>query len=221
MDLILIANIIACLGALGGFIFGAIKFFRPKKSIYALMITLFCGVTVFTRLYQIIRVIVIGELVDRVNLGVIGFIGSLLFLFTANFGVMDKIGDDGAKSLRKYRLIPLAMPAAVLAAYLVFFFFTDLTTLIKVVAGSIAFFVCLSSYYNLKHLILPDVKNGIIDCMRQYNLFALIYEILCIIELITMTRGLAIGTIIICSLMGIVSPLTIISVARGVKKWKA
>ena len=221
MDLILIANIIACVGALGGFIFGAIKFFRPRVSIYALMITLSCGVTVFTRLYQIIRIIVIGELINRFNLGVIGIIGSLLFLFTANFGVIDKLGDDGSKGLIKYRLIPLIMPVITWTSFLVFFLFTDLTVLIKMIAGSITVFVGLASYYNFKHLIIPDVKFGIIDSMRQYNLLALVYELLCIVELIFLTRTSEIGALVVCILMGIVSPLIIISVAWGVKKWKA
>ena len=221
MNLILLANIIAFVGALGGFIYGAIRFFRPKESIYALMITLSCGVTVLTRLYQITRIVVIGDIVNRFNLGVIGIVGSLLFLFTANFGVIDKLGDDGKKDLRKYRLIPLAAPAAALISYMAFFLFTDQTTLVKVVSGSITFFAGIASYYNLKHLILPDVEFGIIGSMRQYNLLALLYEILCIAELIALTHGSEVGTLVICSLMGIVSPLIIVSVARGVKKWTA
>ena len=221
MNLILLANIVAFAGALGGFIYGAVRFFRPKESIYALMITLSCGVTVFTRLYQITRIVVIGELVNRFNLGVIGIIGSLLFLFTANFGVIDKLGDDGTKDLKKYRLIPLAAPAAALITYMAFFLFTDQTALIKAVSGSITFFAGIASYYNLKHLILPDVEFGIIESMRRYNLLALLYELLCIAELIALTHNSGVGTLVICSIMGVVSPLIIISVARGVKKWKA
>ena len=38
VNLILLANILACAGAMGGFICGAIRFFRPRVSIYALMI---------------------------------------------------------------------------------------------------------------------------------------------------------------------------------------
>ena len=100
-----------------------------------------------------------------------------------------------------------------------FFLFTEQTVLIKAVSGSITFFAAFASYYNLKHLILPDVKSGIIDSMRRYNLLALLYEFLCIAELVALTHGSEVGALVVCRLMGVVSPLIIISVARGVKKW--
>ena len=49
MELLLIGNIITCVGALGGFIYGAVRFFRPKAAVYAQMITLASGVIAFGR----------------------------------------------------------------------------------------------------------------------------------------------------------------------------
>lgn len=43
MTLILIANIIVCICAFIGFVYGMIKFFKPKKAVYAQMITLAVG----------------------------------------------------------------------------------------------------------------------------------------------------------------------------------
>ena len=116
MELLLIGNIITCVGALGGFIYGAVRFFRPKAAVYPQMITLASGVIVFGRLYQIIRLIAVGELFERFHLGDLAAIGSLLFLFSANFGLMDSLVDDGSKELKQYRIVPLAAPAVVLAA---------------------------------------------------------------------------------------------------------
>ena len=219
MNLILLANIIVCAGALGGFIYGAVRFFRRNKAVYAQMITLACGVTAFGRLYQIIRIISIGNVTDGFHLGILGTFGSLLFLFAANFGLMDTLCDDGSKELRKYRLIPVAAPVLVIAAYLVLFLITDQTVLVKSVAGAISFIVLLASYFNLKHLIIPDVDFGVIRCLRAYNLLALIYEFLCISELISMSRGNDVTTLIVGILTGVVMPLITISVYRGVKKW--
>ena len=219
MNLILLANIIVCAGALGGFIYGAVRFFRRNKAVYAQMITLACGVTAFGRLYQIIRIISIGNVTDGFHLGILGTFGSLLFLFAANFGLMDTLCDDGSKELRKYRLIPVAAPVLVIAAYLVLFLITDQTVLVKSVAGAISFIVLLASYFNLKHLIIPDVDFGVIRCLRAYNLLALIYEFLCISELISMSRGNDVITLIVGILTGAVMPLITISVYSGVKKW--
>ena len=219
MNLVLLANIIACAGALGGFIYGGIRFFRPKSAVYALMITLAAGVTVFGRLYQIIRLVTVGDIMERFHLGFLGTVGSLLFLFAANFGLMDTLCDDKSKELRKYRLIPLAAPALVLVLYFALFFFSDLTTLVKVAAGAAALVLMLASYYNLKHLIIPDVDFGVVRSLRQCNLLALIHEFLCVAEIFTLTRNYTIGTLVIGILSSILMPLIIIAVDWGVKKW--
>ena len=221
MDLILLANIIAGAGTLCGFIYGAVRFFREDSAIYGLMITMSSGVLVFGRLYHVIWIITFGGEMESFNLASLGIIGSLLFLFAANFGLMDAMGDDGSKEFRKYRLAALAAPIAVIALYLVFILLADTSVLEKSVSGAIAFFVLLASYFNLKHLIIPDIDFGVIRSMRRMNLFALIYEFLCIAETITLSRNLEIGTLIVCILTGLTMPLIIIFLDQGVRKWTA
>ena len=219
MKLTLLANIITCAGALVGFVYGAFRFFHPKAAVYTQMVTFACLVILFGRLYQIIRIVTVGELAERFHLGVLGMIGSILFLFAANFGVMDSLVDDGSKELRKYRLIPLAAPALVLAAWLAIFCFADDSIPTKIVTGVISVCVMLASYFNLKHLIIPDVAFGVIRSIRQYNLLALIYEFLCFAEMIAQIRNREIITLIVGILAGILLPFIILSVDRGGKKW--
>lgn len=219
MNLFLIANIITFAGALGGFVYGAVRFFRPRAAIYLQMITLVSGVIVFGRLYQIIRIVAINDVLEHFHLGVLATVGSLLFLFAANFGAMDSLVDDGSKALRKYRLIPLAAPLAVVALYLVLFYFVHQPTLTKVIAGVLAVIIAAASYFNLKHLIIPDVDYGVIRCLRQYNLLALVYECLCFAELIALSRDSEIAALVIGVLTGAVLPLIILSAERGFKKW--
>ncbi len=69
----------------------------------------------FGRLYQVVRLLTVGDIFDRFQLGILGVLGSLLFLFSANFGMMDSLADDGSKEYVKYRIIPLAAPAAAFA----------------------------------------------------------------------------------------------------------
>ena len=219
MNLFLIANIITCMGALAGFVYGLVRFFRPRAAIYPQMITLASGVVVFGRLYQIIRLITVSDTQDRFHLGFLAVIGSLLFLFAANFGQMDSLVDDGSAALKKYRIVSLAAPLAVTAVYLALFPFSGQSTQHKVATGVVFAAIGAASYFNLKHLIIPDVEFGVIRCLRKYNLMALIYEVLCVFDMIAQSRDLAAAGLAVGILTGAALPLIIISLDRGVKKW--
>ena len=80
MKLILITNIIVCVCAFAGFIYGIVKFFKPRKAVYAQMIALAVGCVAFGRLYQVVRLLTVGDMFNGFQLGVFGVIGSLLFL---------------------------------------------------------------------------------------------------------------------------------------------
>lgn len=183
------------------------------------MITLAVGCMAFGRLYQTVRLLTGGSINNVFQLGVLGVIGSLMFLFSANYGAMDSIADDGSKKFGKYRIIPIAAPIAITALYLIFICFASLPMLTKVVGGLVALFAVQSSYYNLKHLIFPDVDFGIINCIKLYNLLALIYSFLCIAELIALSREREIATLIIGVFMGIVLLALVPALERGMKKW--
>ena len=219
LTLFLIANIFTCICAYVGFIFGIAKFFKPKKAVYAQMITLAVGCMAFGRLYQVVRLITVGDIFQRFQLGLLGVIGSLMFLFSANYGVMDSLADDKSKQFTKYRIIPLIAPVIAAAFYVIFYLFKDYEAFIKIIAAVITVFVMFGSYFNLKHLIFPDVDFGVINCLKEYNALALIYEFLCLIELVAYGRESGIFALIIAVLMGVVILLIVPTVERGIKKW--
>lgn len=219
MNTYLIANIITCICAFIGFIYGIVKFFKPKKAVYAQMITLAGGSMAFGRLYQVVLLLTGGDIIDKFQLGTLGVIGSLLFLLTANSGLMDSLADDGSKRFRKYRIIPLAAPAFCAALYAFFVLFASVSNFAKGVGAVITFFVMFTTYFNLKHLIFPDVDYGIIKCLKAYNLSALLYSLLCLAEVITVSRNMEIATLIIGVIMGALLILIVPSVERGMKKW--
>ncbi len=184
------------------------------------MITLATGCMAFGRLYQTVRLATGGNILDEFQLGLFGVIGSLMFLFAANFGTMDSLADDKSKELRKYRIIPLAAPATILALYLIFILFADVSVLSKITGAIITLFAVQASYFNLKHLIFPDVDYGVINCLKLYNLLALIYSFLCVAEMIALSRENVIAVLIIGTLVGIVLVVLVPSVQRGMNKWK-
>lgn len=215
----MIANIIACVCAFAGFIYGSVKFFKPKKAVYPQMITLALGCLAFGKLYQVVRLFTGGDIFGEFQLGVFGVIGSLTFLFSANFGAMDTIADDKSKKFRKYRLISLAAPVFAAGLYAALVFNINLPIFAKVVSAIITLLVMAASYFHLKHLIFPDVDYGVIKCLKPYNLLALVYGFLCMTEMFAVGAGNEIFILIVDSLMGIVSVGIIISTERGIKKW--
>ena len=219
MNLILIANIIICACAFAGFIYGIVKFFKPKKAVYAQMIALAVGCVAFGRLYQVVRLLTGGDMFNGFQLGVFGVVGSLLFLFSANFGAMDSLADDKTAKFKKYRIISFSAPVAALILYIFFIWFTDLPKSVKIASALVTVFVMLASYFHLKHLILPDVDYGIIKCLKMYNLLALIYTFLCLAEMIVIGLGNEIGILITDIMIGAVQIGVVISVERGMKKW--
>ena len=219
MTLILISNIITCVCAFAGFIYGIIKFFKPKKAVYTQMIALAAGCAAFGRLYQVVRLLTGGDMYNGFQLGVFGVIGSLLFLFSANFGAMDSLADDKSKKFLKYRLIAISAPAAALILYILFILFTELPKSVKIASALVTLFVMAASYFHLKHLIFPDVDFGVIKCLKPYNLLALIYTFLCLSEMIVIGLDSEIGILIAGVLIGAAQIGIVISAERGIKKW--
>ena len=215
MKLYLIANIIGFVCALFGFIFGGIKFFRPRQALYAQMITLALGCNAFGRLFYIVRLLTGGFITGSVQLGFFGIVGSFMFFFS-----LDSLLDDKSKEFKKFRLISLIAPAVFLAMYILFFLTADISTIWKILGAVLTIFAAMSAYYNLKHLIFPDVDFGVVKCLRPYNLLVLVYTLSVFVECIGLSRDNAVLTLICCIVTGVIStamrPLSV----RGLKKWR-
>ena len=219
MDLLLIANIVVCICAFFGFIYGGILFFRPKKALYAQMITLAMGVIGFGRLFLVCRILTGGEITETFQLGFVGMFASFLFFFSANYGAVDSLIDDGVNRSTWSRLVPFLAPLAAIILYIVFFIVRDTSLMWRIFGAMLTLNIALSTYFNLKHLISPDVDKGVITCLRPYNLLALIYAASVLVECI----GLSSGNTILAFVAGLISAISIILIIplieRGVKRW--
>ena len=202
-----------------GFIYGLVRFFPQKTALYLRMIVFGVGCSMLGRLFETLQLFVNGQLTSGFHVGMLGIVGSFLFFFTANYGQMDSIVDDGSKQFRKYRLIGMIAPLAVIALYVVLPVvkgFSESTVVLGVQSAVIA----LASYYHLKHLIIQDVDYGLIRSIRSYNLIALIYAYLCMAEMLVETIAFPTVCTAIVLALQCVAMLAIIPVLeRGVKKW--
>ena len=202
-----------------GFSYGLYRFFRDESALYVRMIIFAVGCAMLGRLFETLLILVNGSVGNGFHVGMLGVIGSFLFLFSANFGQMDSIVDDGSKRYRKTRLISLAAPLVILGIWCVIAVKkgVDKTT---IPLGVEALFIALASFYHLKHLIIEDVSFGLIKAIRTYNLLSLVYALLCMTEMFVKSFNLPVYATVIVNVLQCVVLLVFVPVLeRGVKKW--
>ncbi len=211
-------NLLIFICSLYGTIYGLSKFFRKKKALYLKLVT--CGVMslMFSRLYQVIFLTTQGALNKGFHIGILGIIGSFMFLFSANFGQMDSLVDDKTKAFRKTRIISFAAPLLILLIYL-FFFMKVQSAELKIVYSVVTFFIIQCAYYNFKHIIIYDIDFGIIKCLRKYNILALIYAVMSMLEPIGLYLDIRPLYIASCVIMAIVAAALLPVLKGGVEKW--
>ena len=207
------------LSAAGGFGYGLYRFFRGRSAMYIKMIVYGIGCAMLGRLFETLQLFANGQIQSGFHVGVLGVVGSFLFFFTANYGQMDSLVDDGTKEFRKYRLIALAAPAALIAVYLLYFLRVGFGQDV-VVRGIETLIISQAAYFHLKHLIMPDVDYGVIRSLRQYNMLALIYGALCMAEMLFHTIKMPVLSIIVYVLLCVTMLVFMPVLERGVKKWQ-
>lgn len=202
-----------------GFGYGLFRFFRSKSALYIRMIVFAVGCAMLGRLFETLLLLVSGQIGGGFHVGMLGVAGSFLFLFSANFGQMDSLVDDGSKQFLKTRIIALAAPVAILAVWC-FLVKENGFSQATIAQGAESILIAQAAYFHLKHLIINDVDYGLIRSIRSYNLVALIYAFLCMTEMAIKSFNLpSVFPIIICVLQCIVMLALIPVLERGVKKW--
>ena len=71
-----------------GFAYGLFRFFRDESALYVRMIVFAIGCAMLGRLFETLLILVNGGLANGFHVGMLGIIGSFMFLFSANFGQM-------------------------------------------------------------------------------------------------------------------------------------
>ena len=203
-----------------GFNYGLARFFRKRKALYTRMIVFGIGSAFMGRLFETLNLFAYGEIPSGFHIGMLGVVSSFLFFFTANFGQMDSLVDDGSRKFRASRLIALIAPICVALLYGVYLHYAGgfgagaFTRAVETIV------IAMASYFHLKHLIIRDVDYGIIRSIRKYNLLALIYAFLCMTEMILNAAPFpGIVTVLVCILNCVVYLIFIPVLELGVKKW--
>ncbi len=218
MKYLLIENLAVMACATVGF-FTGIPYLKTRKALYASMIVQGMICVVLGRLYQCALLFTGGSLTDNFQVGSLGVMGAFSFFFSANYGQIDSLVDDGEKTFRKYRLIALIGPAYV-ASMLVPILLSPAAATFKISCVIISVMISMASYFHVKHLFIPDVDYGVVRCLRGYNALAVVLSVMSMWELIAL--ALNSQWLLIVSGVGLcAAALTLVPVMdRGVKKWR-
>ena len=109
------------------------------------------------------------------SIGMLGILGCNYFLLSANYGTLDRIVDDGAKENRRARLFANVAPIVIaLLCFNVFLVWKDKDLICAVLWMLMLLPAIPSSYFNLKHILLPVDACGFLRATRNCNISALI-----------------------------------------------
>ena len=195
-----------------------ITLIKENKGVYFQTIACAIACHVLSYLYDVCEILTTGTLSEGFTIGYLGVIGCYLFLLTANYGCMDGIIDDGTPIMKKSKKLAWFAPITA-TALLVLNFFADIPLETKQYYFFVWIPATISSYYNLKHAIAPDMGFGFIKAIRPFNLAALAFTMLNLLHFTAWNyAGWQILTIT-GTLAGISSLVMATMAKRGVKRW--
>ena len=169
----IIFGLVSFLIAAFAFGFGAAKLFKKKKPMYLQILVCAAGCFALQQLSYVVNIWC--DVTAAVSIGMLGIFGCSFFLFSANYGTLDKVVDDGEGS-KKARagafIAPVIMAALAVAAFLAWKdkdMFCAVTWLIMLLPALPA------SYFNLKHILLPMDPFEFLRATKPCNISALIF----------------------------------------------
>ena len=218
-----ISELVMTLLFLAAAIWGAVISFGKRSALFLQIVACGLGCMALGNVFAFsLQLTSAGETFRHISsgfhIGLLGYFGLFSFLFSASFGQIDGLGDDKSKQLRKYRIIAFAAPAAAIAILLLMLD-TGISWQMMVVYCVLFLPAILASYYNLKHLIIPDVEDGILAAIRKYNLFVLILTVLIMVSFFLKLKGEIIAYSVANILAGLGALVVLLFAKLGTERW--
>ncbi len=182
MKLAAMTNIYLFICACAGLIYGLTATYRRKQPLYFRLMIFPIACQVCLRAFYIVTLLCYGELPDGFNIGFLGFAAFFLFLYLPNVGVIDHLLDENGSGYKKYRLLSLILPAAELALAVFTVLYDGFSLDVRISLAVLLLLAALAGYFNLKHLIMPDVEGGIVRALRSFNGLCIALELLTLAE---------------------------------------
>lgn len=220
MKLAAMTNIYLFICACAGLIYGLTATYRRKQPLYFRLMIFPIACQVFLRAFYIVTLLCYGELPDGFNIGFLGFAAFFLFLYLPNVGVIDHLLDENGSGYKKYRLLSLILPAAELALAVFTVLYDGFSLDVRISLAVLLLLAALAGYFNLKHLIMPDVEGGIVRALRSFNGLCIALELLTLAEVWLFCSSLSSTAIVaVQAVLGVLYVVFLPLLNKETKKW--
>lgn len=199
--------------------YGLWCFARKGPALYFQLLTFAVGCFMMGKLFCVLSLLSMGRLPYPFHMGYLGYLGCFAFLFSANYGQLDSIIDDGGNEIKKARMAGFLAPS-ILAVLLIILFLSDMEVINKGLLLIISLPALPGSYFNLKHLIAPDFDFVFLKVIRPCNVPILLIYLLSMTSLFFELNGFVLLADIGSILVSLSFITLIILAARGHNKWK-
>ncbi len=201
------------IGALTASVFGIFTIFKKRtplfyRIVFFAFLTCLVG-NIYTSLY--------GWLWPQdqggFHVGYLGYMGMFFFLYSSYYGAINSLADGGQSDFKHYRITSCLVSAAFFIVSVIMIAILGKGFWLLIVIAPI----CLTLYFALKLLIIPDVEMGIIKVMRPYNALILALCIFMLMRLSSPADSVPETVGSICSALLIAISLP--AARNGVQKW--
>ncbi len=204
--------------SLVGFIIGMVNILKKKAPYFFTLIVFAVGCFVIEQVSLAVNTVC--EVYDDVWVGSLGVLGCNLFLLSANYGALDKVVDETGLSGGK-KLLSLIAPAALtIATVMIFLIWMDRDMLSAVVFTLILIPAIPTSYYNVKHLLLPEDDIGLLKAVKGCDIMSLVFFLMSVIYLFVITSDSILGIVIAAVLLALPVLGLALAAVKGVRRWK-
>jgi len=201
------------------FIWGCRHYFRHGVALFNQLVCCGLGCIALGRLFSAVSIFVLGHIPYGFHVGMLSDLGAFLFFASASMGSMDSLLDDGSRAMMKYRLLALLAPLCIGALYLPIppIPQEEISLATKLAVAVIFCAFGLSAYFTLKHLLIPDVQEGI---FRSTRLFHVVVLLLCLLSALELTlSALGWDRTLLTLALGVCYVALIPALERGSKQW--
>lgn len=217
-----LSDVIILISLISLILFGVKHFFKKGKAFYARLVTLAMACYAMGTLYHLCQTFTSDEVVEGFTSSYLGKMGFFLFLYTANYGQINSLLDDGHPRFKKSRYIAFVAPV-VAALLFIPCLIADMPVYTTLSFALVWACAMLSVYYNLKHAVIDDCGFGFAKAIRPYNACAVALTFIELVQLLFWVyydiEGGFIWITITSILFSIMAIVTMINLKRGIEAW--
>lgn len=202
------------------FLFGAIRLLGKDRPSYFKFYVCAVGCYAIEEVWVLVNTF-FGQNENMISIRLVALFGCLCFFLTASAKYLDGMVDSGQKENRTARIVALVMPAILLSLYAYFAVVSKSAWLVKIMVFIVMLPGVISSYYNLKHLLMKAESSKYIPCTRPVNAAALLFFLAIfsyLIPQVSQAGRMTLEILDACA-AGIFALIILLS-ERGARKWK-